>query len=196
MRPLSSRQNWVSRPSPSATTGPAGCGFRKRRAASSNVATRTACHLAPREASEKSYWSRLATSMASGSSSREAPVHAAAARRPRFHSSVSGTPDRSTGIGSILAMVTTPLSLGHRGGTAPPGCVPGMLGTKGIPGSLGAVRVLVVEDERRLAAAVRRGLAAEGFAVDIVYDGEDGLHSAREGDYDAVVLDLMLPKVS
>jgi len=59
-----------------------------------------------------------------------------------------------------------------------------------------AVRVLVVEDERRLAAAVRRGLSAEGFAVDIAYDGEDGLHSAREGGYDAVVLDLMLPKIS
>ena len=59
-----------------------------------------------------------------------------------------------------------------------------------------AVRVLVVEDERRLAAAIRRGLSAEGFAVDIAYDGEDGLHSAREGDYDAVVLDLMLPKIS
>jgi DNA-binding response OmpR family regulator len=59
-----------------------------------------------------------------------------------------------------------------------------------------AVRVLVVEDERRLAAAVRRGLSAEGFAVDVAYDGEDGLHSAREGDYDAVVLDLMLPKIS
>ncbi|HEX9536626.1 MAG TPA: response regulator transcription factor [Streptosporangiaceae bacterium] len=59
-----------------------------------------------------------------------------------------------------------------------------------------AVRVLVVEDERRLAAAVRRGLSAEGFAVDIAYDGEDGLHLAREGGYDAVVLDLMLPKIS
>ncbi len=58
------------------------------------------------------------------------------------------------------------------------------------------MRVLVVEDERRLAAAVRRGLSAEGFAVDVAYDGEDGLHWAREGGYDAVVLDLMLPKVS
>jgi DNA-binding response OmpR family regulator len=58
------------------------------------------------------------------------------------------------------------------------------------------VRVLVVEDERRLAAAVRRGLSAEGFAVDIAGDGEDGLHLAREGGYDAVVLDLMLPKIS
>ena len=58
------------------------------------------------------------------------------------------------------------------------------------------MRVLVVEDERRLAAAVRRGLAAEGFAVDLAHNGEDGLHAAREGGYDAVVLDLMLPKIS
>ena len=68
--------------------------------------------------------------------------------------------------------------------------------TMAIPGSLGAVRVLVVEDERRLAAAVRRGLAAEGFAVNLAHNGEDGLHAAREGGYDAVVLDLMLPKIS
>jgi DNA-binding response OmpR family regulator len=58
------------------------------------------------------------------------------------------------------------------------------------------VRVLVVEDERRLAAAVRRGLQAEGFAVDLAYNGEDGLHMARQADYDALVLDLMLPKLS
>src|SRR5205807_5600004 len=60
----------------------------------------------------------------------------------------------------------------------------------------GSMRVLVVEDERRLAAAVRRGLQAEGFAVDLAHDGEDGLHLAREGEYDALVLDLMLPKLS
>jgi DNA-binding response OmpR family regulator len=58
------------------------------------------------------------------------------------------------------------------------------------------VRVLVVEDERRLAGAVQRGLKAEGFAVDLAFDGADGLHLAREGAYDAVVLDLMLPKLS
>ncbi|HEV2371763.1 MAG TPA: response regulator transcription factor [Streptosporangiaceae bacterium] len=58
------------------------------------------------------------------------------------------------------------------------------------------MRVLVVEDERRLAAAMRRGLQAEGFAVDLAHDGEDGLHQARHGGYDAVVLDLMLPKLS
>src|SRR6201994_3599090 len=63
-------------------------------------------------------------------------------------------------------------------------------------GQTGVVRVLVVEDERRPAGAVQRGLQAEGFAVDLAYDGADGLHAAREGGYDAVVLDLMLPKLS
>jgi DNA-binding response OmpR family regulator len=58
------------------------------------------------------------------------------------------------------------------------------------------VRVLVVEDERRLAAAVRRGLTAEGFTVNVSHDGVDGLHQAREGGYDAVVLDIMLPGLS
>ena len=58
------------------------------------------------------------------------------------------------------------------------------------------MRVLVVEDERRLAAAVRRGLQAEGFVVDVAHDGIDGLHLAREGGYDALVLDLMLPGIS
>ena len=58
------------------------------------------------------------------------------------------------------------------------------------------MRVLVVEDERRLAGAVQRGLQAEGFAVDLAFDGDDGLHLAREGAYDAVVLDLMLPGLS
>jgi DNA-binding response OmpR family regulator len=58
------------------------------------------------------------------------------------------------------------------------------------------MRVLVVEDERRLAAALRTGLMAEGFAVDLAHNGVDGLHQAREGGYDAVVLDVMLPGLS
>jgi DNA-binding response OmpR family regulator len=58
------------------------------------------------------------------------------------------------------------------------------------------VRVLVVEDERRLAAAVKRGLEAEGFVVDVAHDGISGLHMAREGGYDSVVLDIMLPGLS
>jgi two-component system, OmpR family, response regulator len=58
---------------------------------------------------------------------------------------------------------------------------------------MGRMRVLVVEDEKRLAAGLRNGLEAEGFAVDVVLDGVDGLWMAREHDYDAIVLDIMLP---
>jgi DNA-binding response OmpR family regulator len=55
------------------------------------------------------------------------------------------------------------------------------------------MRILVVEDERRLAAALRTGLEAEGFAVDVAHDGGEGLWFARENAYDAILLDLMLP---
>lgn len=54
-------------------------------------------------------------------------------------------------------------------------------------------RLLIVEDEKRLALSLARGLTAEGFAVDVVHDGLDGLHRASEGTYDLVVLDIMLP---
>lgn len=55
------------------------------------------------------------------------------------------------------------------------------------------MRVLVVEDEVRLAETVRRGLVAEGFVVEVEHDGDNGFHSAVSGDYDAIVLDIMLP---
>jgi two-component system OmpR family response regulator len=58
------------------------------------------------------------------------------------------------------------------------------------------MRLLVVEDEARLAAALRRGLQAEGFAVDVAGDGQSGLELARHGGYDAMILDVMLPKLS
>jgi two-component system, OmpR family, response regulator len=58
------------------------------------------------------------------------------------------------------------------------------------------MRVLVVEDEKRLAAGLRKGLEAEGFAVDVALDGADGLWMAREHAYDAIVLDIMLPGVN
>jgi DNA-binding response OmpR family regulator len=58
------------------------------------------------------------------------------------------------------------------------------------------MRLLVVEDEVRLGAALCRGLQAEGFAVDLAQDGVDGLHLAQEGGYDAIVLDVMLPGLS
>lgn len=55
------------------------------------------------------------------------------------------------------------------------------------------MRVLVVDDEVRLAAALQRGLMAEGFTVDVSHDGVDGLWHATEHQYDAIVLDIMLP---
>jgi DNA-binding response OmpR family regulator len=58
------------------------------------------------------------------------------------------------------------------------------------------VRVLVVEDEVRLAGALQLGLQAEGFTADVAHDGEQGLHLATERAYDAVVLDVMLPKLN
>ncbi|MDW4912962.1 response regulator transcription factor [Streptomyces californicus] len=55
------------------------------------------------------------------------------------------------------------------------------------------MRLLIVEDEKRLAVSLARGLTAEGFAVDVVHDGLEGLHRAGEGGYDLVILDIMLP---
>jgi two-component system OmpR family response regulator len=55
------------------------------------------------------------------------------------------------------------------------------------------MRVLVVEDERHLAGGIKRGLEAEGFSVEIALNGPDGLERATEDDYDAIVLDIMLP---
>ncbi|MET7517140.1 response regulator transcription factor [Streptomyces sp. NPDC005480] len=55
------------------------------------------------------------------------------------------------------------------------------------------MRLLLVEDEKRLALSLAQGLTAEGFAVDVVHDGLEGLHRAGEGAYDLVVLDIMLP---
>jgi len=55
------------------------------------------------------------------------------------------------------------------------------------------MRVLVVEDDRRLAEVLRRGLLAEGFAVDVARDGSRGLTLALENGYDVVILDVMLP---
>ncbi|MEV1331645.1 response regulator transcription factor [Micromonospora costi] len=58
------------------------------------------------------------------------------------------------------------------------------------------MRLLVVEDEARLAGALQRGLQAEGFAVDVASNGPAGLDAARGGGYDAMILDVMLPGFS
>ncbi len=58
------------------------------------------------------------------------------------------------------------------------------------------MRVLLVEDEERLAETVRRGLVAEGFVVEIASDGAEGLWRGTDGTYDVIVLDIMLPKLN
>jgi DNA-binding response OmpR family regulator len=56
------------------------------------------------------------------------------------------------------------------------------------------MRVLVVEDEKRLANILRRGLIEDGYAVDVVYDGEEAEFTAESAPYDLIILDVMLPK--
>jgi len=58
------------------------------------------------------------------------------------------------------------------------------------------LKVLLVEDERRLAETLRRGLTADGFMVDVAHDGADGLWLAKSNPYDVVVLDIMIPKLN
>ncbi|RYP80981.1 response regulator transcription factor [Nocardioides guangzhouensis] len=58
------------------------------------------------------------------------------------------------------------------------------------------MRILVVEDDKHVARAVRRGLEAEGYAVDVALDGAEGHWLATENDYDALVLDVMLPELT
>jgi DNA-binding response OmpR family regulator len=60
---------------------------------------------------------------------------------------------------------------------------------------LSKMRLLVVEDDEKLVRALERGLEREGYGVDVAHTGDDGLERATDHDYDAVVLDLMLPGV-
>ncbi|MBH1937556.1 response regulator transcription factor [Streptomyces sp. AV19] len=55
------------------------------------------------------------------------------------------------------------------------------------------MRLLIVEDEKRLATTLAKGLGAEGYAVDVAHDGTEGLHLATVNDYDLLILDIMLP---
>ncbi len=55
------------------------------------------------------------------------------------------------------------------------------------------MRVLVVEDEYKIANAIKKGLMAEGYAVDVAYNGDDGMANALNDPYDVIILDRMLP---
>lgn len=58
------------------------------------------------------------------------------------------------------------------------------------------MRILIVEDEKKVAAFIKKGLEEETYAVDVAYDGEEGLYLGLENQYDMVVLDLMLPTIN
>ncbi|OGQ94025.1 MAG: DNA-binding response regulator [Deltaproteobacteria bacterium RIFOXYD12_FULL_57_12] len=55
------------------------------------------------------------------------------------------------------------------------------------------MKILIIEDEMKLAGLLQKGLAENGFTVDLCYDGQEGLHMAQNYPYDAILLDLMLP---
>ena len=58
------------------------------------------------------------------------------------------------------------------------------------------MKILVIEDEHRIANSIKKGLEQEGCVVDVAYDGETGFDLASTGDYEVIVLDLMLPKMN
>lgn len=58
------------------------------------------------------------------------------------------------------------------------------------------MRILVVEDEHKIAASIKRGLEQEAYAVDVVYDGEQGYDLATTEEYDLLILDVMMPKLN
>ncbi len=57
------------------------------------------------------------------------------------------------------------------------------------------MRILVIEDEKRLSHVVKKGLEESGYAIDQAYDGEEGLYLAESESYDSIILDVMLPKM-
>jgi heavy metal response regulator len=57
------------------------------------------------------------------------------------------------------------------------------------------MRILVIEDEKKVASFIKKGLEEEHYAVDTAYDGESGLYMAKVNEYDLIILDLMIPKI-
>src|SRR5438309_1550932 len=58
------------------------------------------------------------------------------------------------------------------------------------------MRILVVEDEHRIAQALKEGLEQESYAVDVAYDGEEGYDTATSDEYDLIILDVMMPRMN
>jgi len=63
-----------------------------------------------------------------------------------------------------------------------------------MPTVVDRVKILVIEDEKKTAAYLRKGLTEQGLVVDVADNGEDGLHLARAAEYDVIILDVMLPQ--
>ncbi len=66
----------------------------------------------------------------------------------------------------------------------------------GTGGIIESMKILVVDDEMRIARAIKQGLEQDGYAVDLAFDGEDGYNAARADDYDAIILDVMMPEMN
>jgi heavy metal response regulator len=62
-------------------------------------------------------------------------------------------------------------------------------------GGVATLRILIVEDDKKVAGFIKKGLEEETYAVDVAVDGEEGLYHAEQDQYDLVILDLMLPKM-
>ena len=58
------------------------------------------------------------------------------------------------------------------------------------------MRILVIEDDKKVAGFIKKGMEEETYAVDVAYDGEDGLYLGEQNQYDMIILDLMLPKLN
>jgi heavy metal response regulator len=56
------------------------------------------------------------------------------------------------------------------------------------------MKILIIEDEKKVVSFLKKGLVSEGYAVDVASDGEEGLFMAKEGDYEVIILDVMLPQ--
>jgi heavy metal response regulator len=62
-------------------------------------------------------------------------------------------------------------------------------------GTARPMRILVIEDEKKVATFIKKGLVEEHYAVDTAFDGEEGLYLSEINDYDLIILDLMIPKI-
>ena len=68
------------------------------------------------------------------------------------------------------------------------------VGPRAAPGTEKFMKILVVDDERVIVKGIKFNLENEGYTVDVGYDGEEAVAMAEKGDYDLIILDLMMPK--